>query len=404
VIRFKSSVLAGTILAVLLSAPLRAQSAVDGDPADARFRVGALTLDPRFTVRDVGVDTNVFNEARNPQRDFTATLGPEVASWLQTGRLLVTGTSTIGWTYFQKATRQRSLDFSQSGRADLALVRVTPHLEGGYERTRQRPNDEIDLRVKQRRIRMGGGLMVHPGPRFTVDLVYGQHALDFGDGEFGDLDLEQSLNRTEREASVAGRFALTPLTTFVIEGAHRRDEFEFAVDRDSRSISVLPGLEFKPLALIAGRAAVGFRSFEPEREELPGFRGIIAVVDMSYVAQDRLRVHAAVDRDVDYSFEVDQPYFVATSVRGDVTQALGGDFDVVGRVGWTRMAYQAFDRAGAPADGRLDRARLVGTGVGRRLGTDVRIGFDVNYVTRDSNVEDRRYSGLRAGGSITYGY
>ena len=85
-------------------------------------------------------------------------------------------------------------------------------------------------------------------------------------------------------------------------------------------------------------------------------------------------------------------------------QAIGSGWDVVGRVGVTRMAYQAFDRIGSVLPDRTDRTWLVGTGVGRRFGTDVRIGVDVNYVTRVSGAPFRDYSGVRAGGSVTYGY
>jgi hypothetical protein len=166
----------------------------------------------------------------------------------------------------------------------------------------------------------------------------------------------------------------------------------------------MSGLEFKPLALISGSAFVGVRSFSPARDDLPGFNGLTAAVDLHYIARDRLRLHAVVNRDVDYSFEPNLPYYVSTSFRTDATQAIGGSWDVVGRVGLTRMAYQGFDQVGALTLDRNDRTWLVGTGVGRRVGTDVRLGVDVNYVTRTSSVPFREYSGVRAGGSVTYGY
>jgi hypothetical protein len=368
-----------------------------------RFSLGALQLDPRLAIRNVGIDTNVFNTPTAPERDFTATIGPELESRLQAGRLTLTGTSGFGWTYFQKASSQRFVEYAQAGRADVALVRVTPHVEGSVERTRRRPNDELDVRVRQRRTRMGGGLAVHPGARLTVDATFQERTFDFGDGSADDFGLSQSLNRTERELGLATSLALTPLTTFVVRTASREDDFEFAGERNSRSISVMSGLEFKPLALISGQVFIGFRSFAPKTSELPGFNGVIAAVDLQYVARDFLRVDIDVARDVDYSFERDRPYFVSTSLRGEVSQAIGGSWDIVGRAGTTRLAYQAFDRAGAPTDTRADRLWLGGIGLGRRMGV-VRIGVDVDRVTRNSSVEGRRYSGLRAGGSLTYGY
>jgi hypothetical protein len=381
-----------------------AQVPSDHESGEARFRAGGLALDPRFFIRDVGVDTNVFNESNNPVRDVTATAGPEIRSWFRAGRMFATGTTTLGWTYFQKSTRQRSVDFQQAGRIDLALVRVTPHVAGAFERTRRRPNDEVDVRVRQLRTRASAGLAVHPGPRLTLDFNYEQREFDFGDGEFGDMALAAALNRTEQEATASAAWALTPLTTFVLKGAHRTDTFDISDDRNSRSVSVMPGLEFKPLALISGTAYVGLRSFQPVEDDLPGFTGVTAAVDLRYIAQDRLRIDVRLSRDIDYSFEVDLPYFVATGGQVEAMQALGGGWDVVGRTGGTRMAYQAFDRGFALIDGRVDRAWMVGVGVGRRLGTDVRVGVDVNHVTRRSTQASRRYSGVRAGGAVTYGF
>jgi hypothetical protein len=286
----------------------------------------------------------------------------------------------------------------------VSLVRITPHLEGAYERTRRRPNDEVDLRVQQLRTRASGGVAIHPGPRLTLDLNYEQRTFDFDDGEFGDVALARLLNRIERESTLAASFALTPLTTFVVKGAHRIDTFDMAPERDSRSVSVMPGLEFKPLALISGGAYVGVRAFRPVGGDLPGFTGVTAAVNLRYVARDRLRIDAALNRDIDYSFEVDSPYFVSTGGRVEAMQALGGAWDVVGRVAATRMAYQGFERAVILADDRVERTWLAGTGIGRRIGADVRIGVDVNYVTRASTVPSRQYSGVRARGSVTYGY
>ncbi len=70
-------------------------------------------------------------------------------------------------------------------------------------------------------------------------------------------------------------------------------------------------------------------------------------------------------------------------------QAIGSGWDVVGRVALTLMAYQGFDRVDNVLPDRTDRTWLVGTGVGRRFGADVRIGVDVNYVTRVSDAPFR---------------
>ena len=180
----------------------------------------------------------------------------------------------------------------------------------------------------------------------------------------------RGLNRREGEVTLVTNWAMTPLTTFVVKGARRADDFESANERNSRSFSVMSGLEFKPLALVSGTALVGFRSFSPVRDDLPGFNGLTAAVDLHYIARDRLRLVTTLNRDVDYSFEPNLPYYVTTGFRTEATQAISGSWDVVGRLGVTYMAYRAFDQPGIETAGRRDRSLMVGTGIGRRLGQD----------------------------------
>ena len=92
---------AGVCLLASLPALAFAQTA-GGDPAEARMHLGPLALTPRFPVRNLGVDTNVFNSANLPTRDFTATFGPGVDTWLRIGRARLSGETLVEWTYFRK--------------------------------------------------------------------------------------------------------------------------------------------------------------------------------------------------------------------------------------------------------------------------------------------------------------
>ena len=74
---------------------------------------------------------------------------------------------------------------------------------------------------------------------------------------------------------------------------------------------------------------------------MPDFSGVVAAVDVGYVMREVTRI-GVVDRNLDYSFQADKPYYVATAVMFDVKQALGFSWDVVGRVGRARLAYQGF--------------------------------------------------------------
>ena len=392
-------------VAAALPAPASAQST--GDPAEeARIHLGPLALEPRFALRQLGVDTNVFNSADNPVKDITASFAPGVDTWLRFGRARLSTETEVEWTYFKKAAGQRAFNTSQLVKLEFDMARVTPFIGGGVMSMRTRPNLEIDARVRQHRTLTNAGARVELGGRSRLDADVRRERIDFGDDGFGSDELAATLNREVTEGGVAFRMDVTPLTTIVVRTGVSYDVFEFARLRDSNSVTVLPGLEIKPSALISGKAMVGFRHFDAESCVVPDFSGVIAAVDVGYVMREMTRFGLKVDRNLEYSFQIDKPYYIATSATFEVKQALGPFWDVVGRAGRASLAYEALAVGDGNAFGPADRERLLtyGFGIGRRLGESVRVGLDVDYGRRRSSAERREYEGFKAGGSFTYGY
>jgi hypothetical protein len=384
-------------------APLSASGQTTGDPSTARIQLGPLALDPRIALRNVGIDTNIFNADGEPEKDFTASLVPGVDSWLRLGRARLSGKTSVEWTYFHKATNQRSLNLQQDGRLDVEMANLTPFVSGSFVRTRARPNQEIDQRVQQERVAAGAGVAVRTGARLSFEAAMRQETLDFGNTKHGSALLAAALNRKVQEGSLSMRYELTPLTSFVLTATTRYDRFDAAIVRDADSVSIVPGLQFKPLALISGSAGVGVRRFRTLDADAPDFTGLVASVDLQYIARDATKFAVRFGRDVEYSFEPLQPFYVATSRLLTITQALGYDWDAVGRLGYDTLAYRGFESFGLPG-ARTDRVSIVGAGFGRRFGDALRIGFDADYARRTSDVAARSYNGMRLGGSVTYGY
>jgi hypothetical protein len=388
---------------VLLAAPAVAQP-VTGGGADARLHLGPLALDPRLSVRDVGIDTNIFNDAEAPVRDFTAVIGPELDSWVRLGRLYWSGTSAVRWNYYRENRSQRSIDLAQDGRLDLDLGIVMPFVRGHAGRTRQRPNLEIDARVQLDTRDLAGGFGLRFGPSTFVSLEHGARQVEFGDVRLGEATLAETLNRTETSSRVALQRALTPLTTLNVAAEYRSDDFETAVDRDSESYRLVGGLDLRPLALVAGRALVGVRSFRPDSPMAPRFTGTVADVELTYQFRDLTRLMGLVARDIDYSYDPAQAYYVSTAWRLSAIQALGPGWDITAHAGRTRLAYRSRLDATIDERDRRDHVLVYGLGFGRRLGTDMRVGVEIEYGTRRSSVRDRTYEGLRGGGTFSYGF
>ena len=402
VTRLLAFAVGGCLLGMAGPVPVWAQAA---DPvAEARLQVGPLGLTPKLALRDIGLDTNVFNAAGEPERDVTGTVAPGLDAWMRVGRLRLMSETTTEWTYFHRLTNQRALNVGQRARLDLDLFHLVPFMTGSYLRTRQRPNLEIDERVQQTRTGSGAGLLVRTGGRLEIEAAVTRDRFDFGQTRFGSAVLAHALNREASEGALTLRYELTPLTRLVVRAATRYDRFETARIRDSDSLSVEPGFEFSPFALFSGTASVGVRRFQTRDAGAPDYTGLIAAVHLKYVARDMTRFVVEVRRDVDYSFEQHRPFYVSTMEALEVTQLLGFSWDVVGRVSWATLDYKHLLDTGLDLTGRSERRLGYGAGLGRRLGEDLRLGVDVDMVRRTSDFDSRTFDGLRIGGSVTYGY
>jgi hypothetical protein len=161
-------------------------------------------------------------------------------------------------------------------------------------------------------------------------------------------------------------------------------------------------VSFEPLALISGTASVGVRQFDPVPVDVPVFTGVISAVDLSYSLLGITRFGVKATRDIQYSFEFTQPYYLESGVTGTVQQQVFGPFDALARIGTTGLTYT--DRIGAAVavSNRIDRVNIIGIGAGYRMGTDKRLGFTVDRQHRTSTVPGRTFTGLRFGISVTY--
>jgi hypothetical protein len=127
----------------------------------------------------------------------------------------------------------------------------------------------------------------------------------------------------------------------------------------------------------------------------------VALVDLAYTLR-ATRFAGTFNRDVTYSFQTTEPYYLQTDWLLSATQKITTAWDVVGRVGYYTLDYEVVGVPGARQ--RTDTGRRFGGGIGYTLGQFVRLGFDVDYMDRRSEAEIiRDYDGIRAGMTITYG-
>jgi hypothetical protein len=361
-------------------------------------------------LKELGVDSNVFNEAGEQKSDFTFTVAPKIDVWVPMARrALLKTTMASDFVWYAEYDTERSVDPQITARGEFYLNRITLFAEDAYLNTRQRPNYEIDLRSRHVEDTLAGGAQVAVTPALAVEIAGRRSETRYDtDAQFDGTSLQRTLNRETRGLNLVARHRLTPLTTLAVRYDNLRDRFEFSPTRDSNSYRVMPGVEFQPQALIKGSAYVGYRKFTPlAPETLPEFSGLVGQLGLSYTLLGATVFGVSYVRDLSYSYEEARPFFVDSSVGASIRRALGARFDVL--VSADRHEYEYYEALTAGVPSSLARPVDVtwnyAGSVGYRLGRDGRIGVGVSYWTRESTRSDLRdYDNLRIGSSFSYGF
>lgn len=400
-----SALVASLLILMLLAPPAHAQEEEQDDPvATAPVRLGPVGLAPTIAMTNLGVDTNVFHRPSASDSDFTATLTPATAAWLRTADGLLSVTGSLDFVYFGRFKSERSINGFGEARYEYRFNRLTPFVSASALSTRARPGYEIDARARRREYDVAAGVELRALSRTDVELAGRRRTVDFaGDAIFMGTRLEEVLNRSVESAHLTIRHRLTPLTTAVVRAFGERERFDLNSVRNTDSFHVEAGFELSQFALIRGRAFVGYRRLTAAGGgTLPTFSGATASVDVAYTAPTETRITLGVASDVDYSFELEYPYYVQTGWTVSVTQRLTSRWDVMLRGGRDRLGYRGESEA-LPGQ-RVDFVDHIGGGIGYQLGHDTRLGFDVLSYHRRTDLPDRGYRAIRSGLSVTYGF
>jgi hypothetical protein len=73
-------------------------------------------------------------------------------------------------------------------------------------------------------------------------------------------------------------------------------------------------------------------------------------------------------------------------------------------VGRDRLDYRQEATSSVTNDSRVDRASVLGAGLGYRFLANLRTGLDVEFAERTSDVPSRQYERTRVFASMTYGF
>jgi hypothetical protein len=398
-------------LLVIPAAAFAQAQPVEDVRENARMHAGPFYATPILQLKEIGMDSNVFNAAGEQKSDFLINLSPTLNLWVPAARrALFSATAATDLVWYATYDTERSIDPQLTVRIETYLRRITVFAQGAYLNTRQRPNYEIDLRSRHLENDALAGIEFRVSERLSIEAGARQAETRYdADARFDDTYLQHTLNRKTTGGELTLRHRLTPLTMVAVRYDNLQDRFTYSPLRNSNSYRVMPGVEFKPRALVKGRAYVGYRRFSPLASALPPFSGLVADLGLSYTLLGSTSVGVSFRRDLTYSYEELQPFFIDNSPGVSIRRALGGRFDVIASADRHRYEYRDLLDPSLPAatasTARIDTTWNYSASLGYRVGDTGRVGFGASYWQRESTTARfKNYDNLRLGGSVTYGF
>lgn len=393
--------------ALLLAHVASAQQTDQPDPLDsAMVRLGPIGINPAVIVHDIGRDENVFNDPSNPKSDFTFTLSPKAEVLFRPRIVHFDFTTATDYVYYQTYTSQRSTNETSSLRVDFDFARVQPFITLQGVNSRERYDQEIDVRAHRRQTMYGAGSAFRIATRTSITLGVRRSDLSFDQGStFRGTDLATTLNGRVQAVEGSMGIELTPFTTAVFAVSEEQQRFTFGHDRDANILRIAPNVSFSPQAVLKGSASIGYSRFTPLTSALAGWSGLTAVVNLSTTFLTRYQLDGSLARDVRYSYDPATPYYVTTGGTATLIVALVGPIDVKATGTRQRLAYrteQTVDAAAGTAGS--DTFTSYGGGVGYKIRDRVRLGVNVDWSNRASEISFlRTYRNRRVYASLTWG-
>jgi len=356
-------------------------------------------------VTDIGYDDNVFrvDKRANPVGDFTFTASPSARLLLGMPRLRVESQGRLDFIYFKEIASVRSIDANAYARVEVPLARVTPYAGVDWISARHRRNFEIDLPVRRVDLSTNAGVDVALSPKTSAGVMTRWSRVDYaGDTIYLDTDLAQFLGATARSNGARVRYAATPLTTVGAEVERDTSEFAAVPARNSTGFRVTSVVEFRPLALVSGRAQVGFRRRSFVDGAARPFRGTVARVDLGYTLLGQTRFAFLAQRDLSYSYRADKRDYLQTGMQVGVSHRFADAWDLGGSLGRFNLLYGLAAVTGPGA--RAERVWVYTAELGYRFDRS-RVGFRFSRQTRSSDFSSfRDYEEMRIGAMVSYGF
>jgi Putative beta-barrel porin 2 len=384
--------LGASLLSLAAPAPRAAAEEAPADPdlsLQDTHRAGPFHIRPFVLLKDAGYDDNIRFDASRPEGDTTATAGAGLSALLLTGdRGGLYTSQEVDYVAFGRNTDLNHWNGSARGRGILLLKHLVLSLEDAFRSERERPNTEIDQRLRRQNNGVSGALRTRGTGRLALTASLRRERIDYRTGDPAAADVPDRLNRDEDRLAVAGELRVRPKTTFILEGRVERIAFDDASQgRDSRKRTLLPGFRFDPSSFLSGELRLGVTRLTALDFPDSDFSGTVGETALSARLGSSSRLKGTYERDLVFSVLPDNLYYVGTSWKAAFEQFFSRRLS--GEVAYGRGLNHypnETTRAGVdPFQGiRDDRLTTYQAGVRYRLNDQLSLALTAYRLNRDS--------------------
>jgi len=294
------------------------------------IKLGPFHAAPFLVIKDLGYDDNLRLTREGTQTgDYSVTIGPGVRAVVPFGhRSALALWNELDYVAYANETDLNTVNGEFRGKLHFYLRDIIVFADGKYRSYRERPDDEIDFRMRHNTGNARGGITWRPNQRSRIDIFresirenYSSSSEpilpeDFPDeiaSEAGERRAEAQ-DREENYLWVDTRLKIRPRTSFLYDfqtGAIDYDEDD--TNRDSTVVSTTAGFEFDPSGPLRGYVRGGIKHVEPDDPRLEGYSGPVGRAQLYWKALDRALVKLQYKRDTVASILGENLFYLSES-------------------------------------------------------------------------------------------
>lgn len=258
----------------------------------AMWKAGSLRVNAALGIRDAGYDSDIYyGFAGHPVPDGTVATSFPFQLLLSLNKTTVLDFFDIPrYDYYLNTKSERAWNNTFHGQVHFALTKVYLRLGGGYANNRQRLSQELYVNIREKTSRLDAFALWQASKAASFAVVFDRVKFDYGNAEFGGMDLAETLNRRVDSLEFVTFFQADPRFRFFVDGQYGNYVFTAVSSqfKNTRSYALFGGFvsiiqEDSPdrTGRIVGSARLGYMKFNVLDIGQADGSGLVGDVDLS---------------------------------------------------------------------------------------------------------------------------